>query len=182
MKNVVYLYYIFEFGDGAMLKKFYPDYTFSSINDIDFGIFTKRKIKWALLDIDNTLVSYTSPKADDSAKRFLKTLDAIDIKYCFVSNNHKKRVALFAEEFGCGYVCNSMKPLLPGINRAMRMLGAERDKTVLIGDQVFTDIYAGNRAGLLTVMVNPIEAKETPFFGFKRRMEKIVLRNYEAKK
>ena len=62
----------------------------------------------------------------------------------------------------------------------MRHLGAKKENTVLIGDQIFTDVYAGKRAGLLTVMVDPIEAKETPFFGVKRRLEKIVLKDYDG--
>ena len=62
----------------------------------------------------------------------------------------------------------------------MRHLGAIRENTVLIGDQVFTDVYAGKRARVLTIMVDPIEAKETPFFGIKRKLERIVLKNYEG--
>jgi len=77
-------------------------------------------------------------------------------------------------------VYDSGKPLLFGIKRAMRQLGANKKNTALIGDQVFTDVYAGNRAGLLTFMVEPIEAKETPFFGIKRKLEKVVLKDYKG--
>lgn len=163
-----------------MFKKFYPDYKFNSVKDINEDFFAKHGVKYALLDIDNTLVSYTLPLADDSARAFLKKLDDYGIKYAFVSNNHKQRVEKFAREFvGAVYVNDAAKPLLFGIKRAMRALGAEKGSTVLIGDQVFTDVYAGKRAGLLTVMVDPIEAKETPFFGIKRRLEKIVLKDFD---
>ena len=163
-----------------MFKRFYPDYKLKNIDEIDFSIFAEKDIKFALLDIDNTLVSYTSPVADDRARGFLARLTENGIKYAFVSNNHKPRVEKFASEFGTFYVHDSGKPLLFGIKRAMRHLGAKKANTVLIGDQVFTDVYGGNRAGLLTIMVEPIEAKETPFFGVKRKLEKIVLKNYES--
>ena len=163
-----------------MFEKFYPDYKFGSISDIDFNIFVKNGIRFAILDIDNTLVSYTLPYADERAKSFLKKLEDMGIKYAFVSNNHKERVEKFAKEFGAFFVYDSGKPLLFGVKRAMRFLGAKRENAVLIGDQVFTDVYAGKRAGLLTFMVDPIEAKETPFFGVKRKLEKIVLKNYEG--
>jgi len=163
-----------------MFRKFYPDYKLKSIEEIDFGIFKEKNIKFVLLDIDNTLVSYTSPLADDRARAFLSKLEESGIKYAFVSNNHKDRVEKFAEEFGAFYVHDSGKPLLFGIKKAMRHLGAKRENTALVGDQVFTDVYAGKRAGLLTFMVEPIEAKETPFFGLKRKMEKIVLKNYKG--
>lgn len=159
------------------MKQFYPDVRFKSIKDITADFFREKGIAYALLDIDNTLVSYTSPLADDNARGFLSMLAENGIKYAFVSNNHKARVAKFAEEFGAVYVNDAAKPLLFGIKRAMRKIGAEKSRTVLIGDQVFTDVYAGKRAGLLTVMVDPIEAKETPFFAVKRYLEKIVLKD-----
>ena len=162
-----------------MFERFYPDYKYNSINEIKPEFFAENKIRYALLDIDNTLVSYMSPFADEAAHKFLGMLSELGIKYAFVSNNHKKRVQAFAEEFGVYFVHDSGKPLLFGVKRAMRKLGAKKQETVLIGDQIFTDVYAGKRAGLLTVMVNPIEAKETPFFGLKRRLEKIVLKDYK---
>ncbi len=163
-----------------MFKRFYPDYKFDSVHHIEEHFFVDHNIKFALLDIDNTLVSYTLPLADEGARNFLSMLKANGVKYAFVSNNHKERVERFAEEFSVPYVHNAAKPLLFGIKKAMRMLGAEKTNTVLIGDQVFTDIYAGKRAGILSVMVNPIEAKETPFFGIKRKLEKIVLKDYKG--
>lgn len=162
-----------------MFKKFYPDIKFNSIKDITPDFFVGRGIKYALLDIDNTLVSYTSPLADDNAKAFLKMLSDCGVCYAFVSNNHKDRVENFAKEFDTVYVHDAAKPLLFGIKKAMRKIGAEKSKTVFIGDQIFTDVYAGKRAGLFTVMVDPIEAKETPFFAVKRYFEKIVLKDYK---
>lgn len=163
-----------------MFKKFYPDYKYASIKEIEPDFFKNHGIQFAILDIDNTLVSYTSPLADDNAKAFLKRLSEKGIKYAFVSNNHKERVESFAREFDAFFVNDSGKPFLFGIKKAMRHLGAKKENTILIGDQVFTDVYAGKRAGLLTVMVDPIEAKETPFFGLKRSLEKIVLKDYKG--
>ena len=162
-----------------MFKKFYPDARFKSIKDITSDLLKEKGICYALLDIDNTLVSYTSPLADDNARSFLSMLTECGIKYAFVSNNHKARVSKFAEEFGAVYVNDAAKPLLFGIKKAMRKIGAKKNKTAFIGDQVFTDVYAGRRAGLFTIMVDPIEAKETPFFAVKRYFEKIVLKDMD---
>ncbi len=162
-----------------MFEKFYPDFFFRSIDDIDEEFFLVNGIKFAILDIDNTLVSYKTTVADKRAKAFLNMLTKNGIKFAFVSNNHKDRVSLFAKEFNAIFVNDAGKPFTFGIKRAMKKIGADKKHTVLIGDQVFTDVYAGKNAGIITVMVNPIEAKETPFFGLKRRMEKIVLKNYK---
>lgn len=163
-----------------MFERFYPDYTFESIDDITADFFLKKGIKFAILDIDNTLVSYKTKIADERAKRFLDMLTKNGIKYAFVSNNHKQRVEMFAKEFNAYFVNDAGKPFTFGIKKAMRKLNAAKKETTLIGDQVFTDVYAGKRSGIITIMVKPIEAKETPFFGFKRLMEKIVLKNYKG--
>lgn len=163
-----------------MIERFYPHFRFDSVKDINAEFFRKNNMRFAILDIDNTLVSYKTQRADAAAKAFLDMLTENGIKYTFVSNNHKKRVALFAEEFDAPFVSNAIKPFTAGIRLAMAKMGAKKEETVLIGDQVFTDIYAGKRTGLKTVMVNPIEVKETPFFGVKRYFERIVLKDYKG--
>lgn len=163
-----------------MFKKFYPDYRFKTIHDIPDEFFCNNNIKFAILDIDNTLVAYTSPLPDESAKSFLARLDMLGITYCFVSNNHTERVEQFCEKTDILRIADAHKPLLGSVRRAMRLIGADKGNTALIGDQIFTDVYAANRAGLCSVMVDPIEAKETPFFGFKRAMERVVLKNYKG--
>jgi len=163
-----------------MFERFYPDYNFESIDDITADFLLEKGIKFLILDIDNTLVSYKTPTADKRAKQFLGLLSQNGIKYVFVSNNHKERVELFAREFGAAFVSNAAKPFTFGIKKAMKKIGAKVEETALIGDQVFTDVYAAKRSGIISIMVNPIEAKETPFFGFKRQMEKIVLKKYKG--
>ena len=163
-----------------MFKKFYPDYKFSRTADIPDSFFTDNNIRFAVLDIDNTLVPYTSPLPDEEARSFLQRLKSLGVKYCFVSNNDEERVKLFCDELGeSEYIAKAGKPFARKIKRAMWRMGAEKSNTVLIGDQVFTDVYGAKRAGILAVMVDPLEAKETPFFGLKRKMEKIVLKNYK---
>ncbi len=159
-------------------KKFFPDYKFNSVNDIDISLLKELGIKFAILDIDNTLVPYTSAKPDDSAVKFLKKLEENDIKYCFVSNNHNSRINTFNEDIGAPVYSNSCKPLLFGINKAMKNFGATKENTVMIGDQLFTDVWGGKRAKIMTILVEPIKECTSLFFRLKRHFEKIVLKDY----
>lgn len=163
-----------------MFERFYPDFKFDSIKDIKADFFKENGIRFAILDIDNTLVNYKENHADEKAKAFLNMLAENGIKYAFVSNNHKKRVELFAKDFNAEFVSGAAKPFTYGIRLAMAKIRAKKEETVFIGDQVFTDVYAGKRTGIKTVMVNPIDAKETPFFGVKRYFERIVLKDYRG--
>ena len=166
----------------ANLEKFNPDFIYTSVWDIEEGFFKKNNIKYVVLDIDNTLVPYTTKKPTGSALGFLKRLERENIKFAFLSNNNKSRVKLFNKEIGATFISHAKKPLLFGMNRVMKKMGANKEQTIMIGDQIFTDVYTGKRYGVKTMLVKPIEDKETPFFRVKRHYERIVLEKLKNEK
>lgn len=161
-----------------LFKYFYPEYSAGSVDKIDAALLKAIGIRFVILDIDNTLVPYTSLYPDERAMKFLNLLRNNGIRFCFVSNNRRERVKKFNENIGAPCFANAKKPLLYGINKAMAELGADKTNTALIGDQVFTDVWAGKRAGITTILVEPIREVESPFFRFKRHLEKLVLKEY----
>nr|MCR5117413.1 HAD hydrolase-like protein [Lachnospiraceae bacterium] len=52
---------------------------------------------------------------------------------------------------------------------------------VFIGDQLFTDIWGANKAGIYSILVGKIGKKEEIQIVLKRILEKIVLAVYEKK-
>jgi len=50
----------------------------------------------------------------------------------------------------------------------------QQENTAFVGDQIFTDTWGANRMGLFTILVEPIEAFETPLFYIKRALERFV--------
>lgn len=165
-----------------MLERFFPDDLYKTVQDIEPEYFKKYGIRLVILDIDNTLVPYTVPEPTPAALTFLEQLQKAGISYCFVSNNNKARVLRFNQDLQAFFVARAGKPLTGGIQKALDHFGAKSEETLLIGDQIFTDVYGGRRCGLRTILVEPIEDKETLFFRFKRRMEKIVLKKYRKEK
>lgn len=160
------------------LERFYPDFMYDSVHDIESDFFKKNNIRYVILDIDNTLVPYTVKTPTDKALSFLKRLDDEGIKYCFLSNNNEKRVELFNRDIGAMFRSRAKKPLLFGLKKVMTCMDAKEENTLLVGDQIFTDVWTGKRAGIKSMLVKPIEDKETLFFKFKRALEKIVLDEY----
>ncbi|MCX7714457.1 MAG: YqeG family HAD IIIA-type phosphatase [Clostridia bacterium] len=158
-----------------MLKRFYPAYIYKSVADIEDDFFKKHNIKNVLLDIDNTLVPYTLEKPNEFAISFINRLKKEGLNICLVSNNSKSRVTLFNSDLGLNVRYRASKPLTHAIRSAMKSMGAKPSETAIIGDQLFTDIYSGNRMKLTTVLVEPLEAKESRFFQLKRHMEKKIL-------
>ena len=64
----------------------------------------------------------------------------------------------------------------------MKQMGTARQATLFVGDQIFTDIYGANRAGIKSILVKPIDPKEEIQIVLKRKLEWIVLREYRVRK
>ena len=58
----------------------------------------------------------------------------------------------------------------------MQRMGTRPENTLMAGDQLFTDIWGAARAGLRTVLVQPIAEKENAFIKLKRLLERPFLR------
>ena len=51
----------------------------------------------------------------------------------------------------------------------------------MIGDQIITDIYGGNRFGMFTILVDPLGKKDLKITSLNRFIENKILNNYEKK-
>ena len=164
-----------------MFKCFYPDQYLDSTYQIDFEQLYAKGFRGILFDIDNTLVPHGAP-ADERAKALFVRLKELGFGYCFVSNNKKERVDPFCKAVGGCCVYKAGKPSPKGYQEAMKLLGTDRENTLFIGDQLFTDIYGAKKAGLFCILVKPIHPKEEIQIVLKRYLEKIVLYFYQKQK
>ncbi|MCD8364933.1 MAG: YqeG family HAD IIIA-type phosphatase [Clostridiales bacterium] len=160
-----------------MFQKFYPDIYVDSAYSIDYDGLFADGYRGLIFDIDNTLVTHGAP-ADERAKELFSHLKELGFSSCLLSNNKEPRVKMFNDEVHVHYIFDAHKPSVEGYERAMELMGTDRDSTVFIGDQIFTDIFGANRAGIPTIMVKYIYWKEEIQIFFKRRLETIVLLCY----
>ena len=57
----------------------------------------------------------------------------------------------------------------------MSELDLTPEETAVIGDQLFTDIRGGNRIGLMTILVDPLDTNEPIHVRIKRIFEKFII-------
>ena len=164
-----------------MFERFFPDTTVSSTYAIDYEKLYKEGYRGILFDIDNTLVEH-GKEATKQAKRLFSRLKKIGYECCLISNNKKKRVHSFNEKIGVHTVFNAHKPAKKGYFYAMELMNTRPENTIFVGDQLFTDIFGAKRIGLKNFLVKPINEKEEIQIVLKRKLEKIVLHEYRAKK
>lgn len=132
-------------------------------------------IRGVVLDLDNTLVLWHALEVSTEVREWVRALHEAGIKMCLLSNTHKpKRVRVVAEHLGIHFVPGGAKPRRRGFRRAVEAMGLKIEETAMVGDQLFTDIWGGNRTGLRTILVEPLAARE--FWGTKmvqRPLERI---------
>lgn len=157
---------------GILLPRLYVD----SIAEITADVLKKIGIKGLILDIDNTLVPNHVADADDNVLEWTDAMKAAGFKLCIVSNGARKRVERFNEKLDLFAVHRAMKPARRAFLKAGMVMGLESRQIAVVGDQIFTDVYGGNRAGMFTILVKPIDCNEGIFVKLKRIFEKRILR------
>ena len=135
-------------------------------------------VRLVLLDRDNTCVPRDAASAPPEVVAWLDEARAAGLRLCLVSNNfHSSQVGRTARELGVEMVDHAMKPLPCALRRAMRLMGAMPGETVMIGDQVFTDVAAGNLAGVRTILVRPQSRSDLWYTHVFRVFERLALRD-----
>ncbi len=161
-----------------MFKSFYPKEYRDSTYEINFEEFYKKGYRGVIFDIDNTLVEHGAP-ADDRAVEFFKRLKKIGFKFMMISNNKEPRVKMFCDAVGAPYIYKAGKPKPDNYYKAMEKMGTNNKNTLFVGDQIFTDVWGANKAGIYSILVKPIDPKEEIQIVLKRYLEKIVLHFYK---
>ncbi|MBQ7766119.1 MAG: YqeG family HAD IIIA-type phosphatase [Lachnospiraceae bacterium] len=164
-----------------MFKAIYPDEYLDSTYEIDFEQLYEDGYRGVIFDIDNTLVPHGAP-ADERSKKLLNYLRDRGFKIVLLSNNTKTRVDMFNEDLHLDTIPRGAKPLLKGYKKAMQMMGTSKENTFFVGDQLFTDVWGAKRLGIRSILVKPINAKEEIQIVLKRKLENIVLKEYDENK
>lgn len=160
-----------------MLQRFYPDEYLDSTYDIDFEEKYRQGYRGIIFDIDNTLVPHGFP-ADDRAIALFKRLRETGYKVTMLSNNKEPRVKMFCDAVDAPYIYKAGKPNPANYREAMKNMGTDETNTLFVGDQIFTDVWGANKAGIYSVLVKPIHPREEIQIVLKRYLEKIVLIRY----
>ena len=161
-----------------MFDMFFPDRYVASTYVIDFEQLYEEGYRGLIFDIDNTLVPHGAP-ADKRATALFDRLKSIGFQCCLISNNQEPRVKMFNQDIGVDYVYNAHKPSTKNYVKAMEIMGTDKENSLFIGDQLFTDVWGAKRAGIRNILVKPIHPKEEIQIVLKRYLERVVLHFYK---
>lgn len=157
--------------------RFFPYAMCDDTYAIDYKYLWEKGYRGIIFDIDNTLVEHNEPATEKAVDLFAE-LKSTGYRTAVVSNNKEPRVRLFAEAVGCEYVFRAGKPGASGYIKAMEKLGTQRSNTFAVGDQLFTDIWGANNAGIKSVMVKRTASHEEIQIHLKRIPETLITAVY----
>ena len=147
----------------SMLKFPIPDLLLDNIYELKPDRLTQNGITLLLMDLDNTLANYHAASPSVALRNWIDSLKKAGIEPFIYSNSHGNKAANFAKAISVDYVNKARKPETKKLLELLRKKRVRPENTAIIGDQVYTDVLCGKRAGIKTIAIRPIELTN-PFY------------------
>lgn len=158
------------------MEKYIPDVYQKSIFTINYDSLFLRGIKCLLIDLDNTIVPVSIKNPNKKIKELFDDLKTRGFKIVIFSNSSKSRIKPFKDELNVDCCARARKPFQKKYIKVLKEYQLSQEEVACIGDQLITDIQGGNKAGITTILVNPIGTKEGLGTKINRIFEKYIFR------
>ena len=158
---------------------FSPKKHFHSIYDITPEYLHTVGVRALVLDIDNTLVTYQTPRPTDNVVEWINLMRSHGVGVTIASNNNRARVEEFCRGLDVFFTYKSGKPGSKCIKLSCKRWGILPREVAVVGDQIFTDVLCANLGGAVSYLVDSLGGRENAFIKFKRLLEKPIIRSYK---
>jgi uncharacterized protein len=149
----------------------------SSVLDLTPEILALYQIEGLILDIDDTIVPIGSDIAEPELTLWIETTRQIVPLWLVTNNPNRVRIGAIADSLSLPYFLGAAKPSRKKLRQAVEAMKIEPARVAMVGDRVFTDVLAGNRLGVFTILIEPIvSADSTLGFNLLRSIEFTIAR------
>ena len=148
-----------------------PRFSFREITEVTPDFLEKLGVRFLMLDLDNTLAAYSEHTPAENVALWVAEMKSHGIELFIVSNSVRKgRVEAFSEALEIRFIKGALKPSPKVILQTISDAGFLADESALIGDQIFTDTLAANRAGAVSIIVQP-RSRKNPALALRYGLE-----------
>ena len=156
---------------------FFPDEKVETIFDVNYEKLKRDGKKGIIFDLDNTLSPWNKESLNDEVLELFNRLGEMNFSIGILSNGNGDKIRPFLEELSYPVIFSASKPLLRGFGKILDRMDLNPQETIMIGDQLLTDILGANRLSIYSIQVNPIQpGHEYTLTKLNRYMEKAILK------
>ena len=164
-----------------MFNKFIPFAHAQSIYEIPVDFYKKQGVSVLLIDLDNTLDSYRLSLPTERAVKQLNALKESGLEVIIVSNNRGKRVRTYAQAAQCRCINSARKPFSGKIKKFLKENGYKPEETMLVGDQLMTDVLAAKGAHIRVVLTEKVVQEDQFTTHFNRLLDRPIRKHLKKK-
>lgn len=128
----------------------------------------KHNLKGLVLDVDETLIPWNEKNLSPELINWVAEVRPI-VDLWLVSNNiSQNRISTIASSLDLPFIFGAGKPSRRKLRQAVNAMNHPVEKVAMVGDRLFTDVLAGNRLGMFTILVEPmVEFEKTKSFSVR---------------
>ncbi|BAT51508.1 HAD-superfamily hydrolase subfamily IIIA [Nostoc sp. NIES-3756] len=127
-----------------------------SVLNLTPDIIQHYNLKGLVLDVDETLVPITVGDASPELKEWVEQIRSHATLWLVSNNLNQARIGGIARSLNIPYYLGAAKPSRRKIRAALQAMNLPVEQVGMVGDRLFTDVLAGNRLGMFTILVEPI--------------------------
>ncbi len=142
------------------LRLIFPDRECSNVFDIDYSRLEESEKEAIIFDLDNTLSTWNDKNLTEDVLKLLSDLDEMGFKLGILTNSKPEGLKEIKEKSDCPVISNASKPLSKGFEELLSRLNVDPEDSVMVGDQIFTDMLGANRLSMEIILVIPINPGE----------------------
>ncbi|WP_107666760.1 YqeG family HAD IIIA-type phosphatase [Cyanothece sp. BG0011] len=113
-------------------------------------------IKGLILDVDETLVPLKKPHVSEELRLWINQIRRKTPIWLVSNNISENRIGSIANSLELPYLLGAVKPSRRKLKKAIRAMELPIPQVAMVGDRLFTDVLAGNRLGMFTILVKPM--------------------------
>ncbi|MGI0498536.1 YqeG family HAD IIIA-type phosphatase [Limnospira platensis CENA597] len=127
-----------------------------SIMQLTPDILHQYDLKGLVLDVDETLVPITTQEVSDELREWVENVRPLFSLWLVSNNISQTRISGIAKALGLPYINAAAKPSRRKLRQAVDAMDIPTAQIAMVGDRLFTDVLAGNRLGMFTILVEPM--------------------------
>lgn len=163
-------------ADKSLLR---PRQIAADLRQVNLAELENIGIKGLIIDLDNTICHWRQCEVVPEADALLQDALSRALQVCLLSNSSADRTQQVAAIYGISYIAPAYKPSSKAFKHAAAQMNLAPAQVAVLGDQLFTDVLGGNRAGCYTILVPPLTRREFIWTKFMRMLEKRVFASWK---